>query len=496
MKMVTRYFTLAIVLGLSSSVAFADNEPIKLRGTVENEASGQAGENQQEILLRPTTYGMRTGRTNGTKCRFFFSKCAQEKIVQPAQSYGYTQIDENIGLRGAVREAIATNPLAKAAHQDTIAARAAKWRSIVAYAPIITGSIDVNRSYNKGSSLGNSYENNKTATISVTMPIFTSGRLFFGARQAQAAEMAARFQELSTHNQIAGRTINAYLQYYFANRSSAVLSTLVSDTESLLVSVRARRNGGFSSDADVAQVVGQLANYRAQLNSMRAQANASQEQLDSLVGHHVSVTSIKEQMQDLPVLGLDELLDSALTRNADLMVATHRSREAEFSKNSVLGSYLPQVNLSGDYSRDLKGATKRDDDSWRIGVRLTMPIVNLAAAPDVVAAKAQSSAAYYRAQDTRRQVELTIRTSYDQTITLKDNLDLAHENVQATARVTEAKKAQFKRGVISLDRLLEQRAVQARAEMDKVKVQTELFSAKTNLLIQSGRLNEVTLQYQ
>ena len=62
--------------------------------------------------------------------------------------------------------------------------------------------------------------------------------------------------------------------------------------------------------------------------------------------------------------------------------------------------------------------------------------------------------------------------------------------------MTQAKKEQFKRGVISLDRLLEQRAVQARAEMDKVKVQTELYSAKTNLLIQSGRLNEVTMQYQ
>src|SRR5690554_571377 len=60
--------------------------------------------------------------------------------------------------------------------------------------------------------------------------------------------------------------------------------------------------------------------------------------------------------QEAPIINvtLDELLESGLKGNADIVQAYLELQKAEAGQKAVAGGFLPQVSLSGQYDRNIK----------------------------------------------------------------------------------------------------------------------------------------------
>ncbi|WP_181885175.1 TolC family protein [Pontibacter diazotrophicus] len=68
----------------------------------------------------------------------------------------------------------------------------------------------------------------------------------------------------------------------------------------------------------------------------------------------ITVFQVKAQANDTLRLTLDEALNSAVTGNADILIAELEIQRAQSQRRAVTGGFLPQIGVDGQYTRNLK----------------------------------------------------------------------------------------------------------------------------------------------
>ncbi len=398
------------------------------------------------------------------------------------------QLDNDVagilGMRGVISEAQFSSASLRASIADTDAANARLWGQIAQFAPTITGSLNVNKySSNYSSTTGTS---DAYGQVNLSLPIFTSGMRYFGVKSARSAAFASMYGGLAAADTLKQQTINVYLRYYYARSSQALFAKSVNDLSRLLNTVTKRRNAGFASTADVFQVKADLVSVEQEEVNARKLMKQAKAELKSLAGRPVLVPTRLPKIDHMANNGRLALVRSALKNNPNLLAAAHTADAAEYNSKSVFGNYLPQISLNGEYRRDFNPITGSDPNSWSIGVRLTMPIVDLATVAEISESKSAAQAAYYRSVDTRRQIELQTNTLWEEHVTNNKRLKLANGKVRALRRVVRSRLAQFSAGLIAIDPVLEQKSLLAIAEMAAIRARTEQFFATSQLLITAG----------
>ena len=95
-----------------------------------------------------------------------------------------------------------------------------------------------------------------------------------------------------------------------------------------------------------------------------------------------------------------------MTTTPKLLAAAHIADAADYTSKATFGKYLPQVNLNSEYRKDFSYSPGENPNSWSIGIKLTMPLVDLSTVAEISESKSRAQAAYYSSVDTRRQIEL------------------------------------------------------------------------------------------
>ena len=393
-------------------------------------------------------------------------------------------VQEILGLRGAVIEAQLTSAQLRASIADTDAANARVWREIAQFAPTITGSISANRySNNYSASADNS---TSYGDIKVSLPIFTSGRRYFGVKSARSSASAKMYEGLAAGDDLKQRTINAYLKYYFSRSSRALFSRNLKDLKRLKYTVIKRRDAGFASTADIFQIKADIASLHLEVVNAGKIMAQSKAELESLAGRSVAVPVRLPKIRHLVENDRLAMVRFALDNNPKLLAAAYNADAADYTSKATFGKYLPQINLNGEYRKDFSHTPGENPNSWSIGVKLTMPLVDLSTVAEISESKSRAQAAYYRSLDTRRQIELQTNTLWQEHVSNNKRVKLANNKVRALKRVVRSRLAQFNQGLIAIDPVLEQKRLLALAEMSAIQIKTEQFLATSQLLLSAG----------
>lgn len=424
--------------------------------------------------------------------KFLPTKEVVGSIMASVDTDGFGGTAENSGLiglemRGLINDAVGSSDAINVSKSEVKIAQIKVWKELASYVPTLSMSVDVSRSGLRLSTLPNGQETSELK-FSLNLPIFTSGKRYFALKAAKSNRKAALGRAKAVRNQVAGQVISALLQYNQAERTVALLGENVGSLKRLRTAVRNREKQGFASASDVAYVQANLANLRRQRESSISNKNQLKAQLESLIGTPIDAVPKLPELKKLIQSNENELVAQAIVSDPTLMAAKHTATAQQFASRSAVGSYLPQINLYGQHDVPLNGYTKSvQTTDWKVGVRLTMPLVDLETVADISEAKERAQLASYQASDTRRNVELSVRSLSREFQSATKQVGLANSRVNYLRKVAKSEAVKYDKGVGTLDKVLEQKQVLAQARIDALDIKMSAYWAAYQLLISSGR---------
>lgn len=399
------------------------------------------------------------------------------------------------GLRGTVEAAVWSNFGLRASLHDLHAAEMNVWREALRFTPIIAGELGGTNSAPSFEALNTgSPGNERYGALKVSLPLFTGGERFFSVKSAQSTALSAGYSAAAAREAVVLDTVNAYLQHVYAAQATHLYSEDAQRLSDLLTAMKAQRASGFVSGADVAEVERELAGRRQLRVEAQAQAAKARDQVEGFAGHHVAIGSELPHLEQALAGGYDRLFARAMHYNSRIQVAAHAADASAYASQAAFGRYLPRLNLTGEMYHDYRSSTPAADrDRWSVGLKLSVPIVDLSTVADISIAKERASAERYRAMDTRRTVRIEFAAMWEDYRSSRASVYLVRERARAQAKVAAASLAKYRQGMTSMRDVLEDQRLLTGAELDLLQLQVRMNYAICQILLTADAFDTAML---
>lgn len=392
-------------------------------------------------------------------------------------------------LRGVLKDAVSNSDGIKIAIKQVHISDTKIWAEIAKFTPTINMTLDASRSSRGFGNLRDA-ERETELSFALNMPIYTGGQRVFSLRAARSNKMAAKNDAISAQNRVLLDVLSAYLQYHQTEETVKLLGQNVSSLKKLLTAVRNRKDHGVASQADVAYVQANLASMRQQHEAAKGSKSQIRAQIESLTGRKFK--NLPKLMRVAKLVSSDEeqLVQAAMAANPEIKAAQHRAVSQRHTSRAAYGQYLPQVNLYAQHDRAISAySSSRQTTDWKVGVTLTMPLVDLSTVSSIAESRQRAQLASYQASDTKRNIALSVRSLYHQYTAGRKQIDLAQARVKYMRQIETAERERYNQGVGSLDQLLEQKRALAQSKIDEIGVKTDAYWTAYQLLIAANKFD-------
>ena len=307
--------------------------------------------------------------------------------------------------------------------------------------------------------------------IRVDHELFTSGKNLNAFRSKRAEIIKERYnldsQEQSTllsAVQVHFDVIRDRAVYELNQKNVAVLSQQ-------LQAVKDRFEVGIVTRTDIAQSEARFAGARSNLLLADTAVQSSLATYLQVVGEVAPVLTNVSPLPELPS-SLSEALDIGRAESPMLNSAKQNARSAKLSAYSTVSATLPQVKVSGIYSRyDNKTPSLiqlEEGETFSVQATVTMPLFsggrNIA---NISAARHASNALAQNVHATASAVQQSIVVSW-------------HQNLAATS-VVLARNEQIQASKIALEGVRQENMLGTRTTLDVLNAEQALLDARVNL---------------
>ncbi len=388
------------------------------------------------------------------------------------------------GLIGAVESALNSSISLRASLADEQGAKYGIWREMAAFTPTITGTLEQNWTGGNGN---RSDGEMAFGGLQMTMPIFTSGQRLFSVQAAGSIARAAHFRTASVRDGVVLQMAEAYMQQIYAVRALDALGRNETMMQRLLSSIQAQHRAGFASGADVAEVSAELDAVRQQIAELNVMRRKARDKANSLAGRQVAVRLVFPKLDAALAIGQHALRASAMRRNPNVLVAQNNAEASKHSSRAAVSRYLPQVGLNASYRQVLGDITDGGDrDRWSVGVKMTVPLVDLTTVASIGESRQRAAADRYRAQDAGRQIGEQLDALWSERDGILEREKLARSRVANLRKVAEAGDAKFRKGLIGLDSLLDSQRRLVSTEVEAAQLDVQAALTDVQILITAG----------
>ncbi len=270
------------------------------------------------------------------------------------------------------------------------------------------------------------------ASITANWTVYSSGANWYSVKAAKSAVRAADLRFLATERQAFVESANVYLELYANHKTVRAIESTLSRLKRIKFMVRRLYDAGLTSRYDIAQVDAEIESVVVELETAQTQYKQQRIAYRTLTGHEPDDQLSHPGVDHLVPSSKQEALERALKANISVMAASADAEVARYNSKVARAGFLPRVSLFASTTAEKTmfiDNTRRPD--WRIGARLTIPLVDLSAMSTYREAKQNALSASYQARDTRRQIERDVETAW----TLYQSQKRQHE---ALARKSKA----------------------------------------------------------
>lgn len=281
-------------------------------------------------------------------------------------------------LADAVASAYDRNPqlvqqryLQKARDESYVQARAQ-------YGPTVTAQTRGQYGYNsRGGALGGpAHGETQSSSVTISEPLFTSGRLRGQLAAARAGVLGGREQLRAVEEQVLQNVIQVYAAVLRDEARVEIGRENVAVLRGQLKQNSKRQQVGDVTLTDVAQSDARLAAAEIQLAALEADLAVSRGQYLEVVGHNPGNLEPLPQLPTLPPT-IDAAFDLADQNNPNLRIAQYTEAQSSANAASARGAQGPTVSLQaqGIYQNNLFSVAGRTADKQVFaGVTISQPL--------------------------------------------------------------------------------------------------------------------------
>src|SRR5208283_1833871 len=265
---------------------------------------------------------------------------------------GLTPVQESIGFRQAVEEALARNPSTLNAIQEVVRIRGLMEEVRAASIPtLVANAAFTHLDSPRAEVLGGSTvvllpQNQWTGNVQLNIPLLVPAAWANAIRAGDLVDVA-RYNVADVRRIIATNTAKAYIALV-AQKSQVAVNVLSRDTAvAQLDYARKRLEGGLGNKVDAARAAQTLETAEVVLQASYENLYNAQEALGVLLGvNHPVDASETPSFPQLP--GLDAALSEAPKQRTDVQLNEEEVKASDRSLNMSWTEYMPTLNLLGE----------------------------------------------------------------------------------------------------------------------------------------------------
>ncbi len=288
---------------------------------------------------------------------------------------------------------------------------------------------------------GDPYNYTFSNSFSLSLPLYTGGRLENNIAASRHGLSAADLTLESTRQNVRFQALQAYYDLLQQQNLRNVSQSAVNMGVEQRNLIQVQFEEGAVAYADVLQMEVQLADYRQGLVSAEGSLDAARYTLARVVGLPKE-TAIEptDTFTYVPFPHtLPECEEYALTHRPDGAAAECRVKQYEAGKNAQKAGWRPSLQGVANKNISANDPFKKErSDSWDAGVALSWTLYdNFVTSANVNAAKAQEMQAQAQADGLWNDIRLETRTAYAQ-------MKAAEENIRSTELAVRQAEESYK----------------------------------------------------
>lgn len=415
----------------------------------------------------------------------------------PARAQGPVAYD----LPTVVRTALRNHPSLRGASAQVAAARAQLRQARAGYAPRLGASAGYTELQNSPSftveRLGTivfGKTDNPQASLTVQLPLFTSGRLEGANRQARAGVEAAHGVLARRRQQVARDATVAYFRVLQARSLVSVAEDQLTALQSQRDAIAKMQSRGVATRIDLLRAETAVAGAQEGLTRARNGAAVAAAALATAMGLpadpslNVTGSDIRQAPSGPPLpAGIQTAADEALRQRPELRELDASRRAAQAGVTVARSGYFPTINAFAQYDAT-RPTFMPDMGRWSAGVSLTMSLFDAGATHAAVEqARAQVAQVEASRDELRNGITLEATQAFLDVQSARDRVTTTEQGRATAEEGARLVRLGYQNGVNTITDFLTAQAELTRAQTDNVIALTDLRVAEADLTYALGR---------
>lgn len=306
-------------------------------------------------------------------------------------------------------------------------------------------------------------------SITLSQPIFRSGRVTNSVKEAKANVFASREDLRDVEQTILLNSVTAYNDVV---RDQSIVRLRENNVKVLTRqrdATQDRFDVGEVTRTDVAQSIARRSGSVSDLSLAQGNLKISQATYQQVIGNFPSKLKSPGSIAFMLPKTLNEAIDEADQNNPAIIAAQFREKSADFAVKRNVSELLPEVNLNASYSRDYSSIDSQDDiETATVTGRLTIPLY-------------QSGAVSANIRQAKQLLEQARRQLQAARVEVRAAVISAWSNLQATRAQLKSDRVQVNSNKTALNGVREEEKVGQRTILDVLDAEQELLDSQVDL---------------
>ena len=328
--------------------------------------------------------------------------------------------------------------------------------------------------------IGNQHSN----TVSVSMPIYTGGKLSGTIKQAKAGYLISEQGLQKAYNDMRATVTNGYFDMLQADNMQKLGRESVERLADHLKNVEAQYEVGVVAKVDVLRSQVELANAKQSLIKAENAYQIAEANLNKIVGLPMD-TQLK--LDNILVYApyendMQYCLDYAAMHRPELEQAKQNVEAAKGALRVAISGHMPQIAASASQNWNDSNWPGDENGNWGVGVQVTMNIFDSGVTTSKIhGAEADLAKAHETYRDTVDAVNLDVRSNYLNLREAEKRIDTTKLAVSQAEEDYRIAQLRYMNGVGTNTDVLDAQVALTDAKTNYLQAMYDYNTCKTNL---------------
>ena len=377
-------------------------------------------------------------------------------------------------IEEALLRVVETNPEILAAKAKLKATEELMAQARAGYYPVISGDVDVGKSYvDRESAFFSATESKLPAsgTLNLTQPIYEGGKTRHSVKEAKNKIMAEKASLREKKQAILFDAITAYLQILKNRKILEMRKKSEGIAEKLFKSIQLEHRLGRITNVELLTARATLAKRKADTISAESDLRSSDATFIKIFGETPSNLQTPTQLPHLPV-SIEQAIATAEKNNPRIIREMYQQKAAENAVSIARSDLFPNLKLEGELSKSRDNASKASKrESAEILAKLSIPLYEGGKTTSLIrGAEENVNQKSIDLQKTRREISAQLTSNWERLKSLKAEIHYTKLQIESNTLSLESIRKENALGMRSaLDiYVMEQNLIESRiAKMEK-----------------------------